>query len=252
MKNYQIYPILVGEMISGDKSSFGYRLDPGVKISAPFISFLIKGEDTLILVDTGCSDEEWSAKYHYPIKRTEEMKIENGLKKFGISPEDINIVVFTHLHWDHCYNHQLFKNARFYVQKKEIEFGLSPLPSQYISYESFNLGMTPVWVDAMKQFETIDGDFRLQEGIDLVLLQGHTPGSQGVLVNTKKGKYLITGDAVQLYECWEKRSNGFPIPCGILVDLYSYHETFKKMMCICNHIIPAHDWRVFEHEVYPD
>ena len=251
MKNYEIYPIYVGDIENSDKSNFGYRLDPGVKISAPFLCFLIKGNEQLILVDTGPCEEEWALKYHYKIRKTKEMTIEKGLEKLGVLLEDIKIVVFTHLHWDHVYNHELFKNAKFYVQKKEVDFALNPLPTQYISYESFYIGMTPPFVSAMPKFELINGDFNLMEGIDLVTLPGHTPGSQGVLVNTKKGKYLIAGDAVQIYECLEKNVYGHGRACGILVDLFSYYDTLNKIDRIADFVIPSHDWKVLDHEVYP-
>lgn len=62
---YQIYPIYLGEIPVHDKSSFTYMVDPGVKMTCPFISFLLLGSNgRKILVDTGPCDAEWGAKYH--------------------------------------------------------------------------------------------------------------------------------------------------------------------------------------------
>jgi len=213
--------------------------------------YLIKGEDTLILVDTGGSDEKWAKKYHHPINQSEEMKPVNALKKFDVKPEDINIIINTHLHWDHCFNNDIFKNAKIYVQRDEIRFAISPIPTQYSYYESYQIGMTPKWIESMNRFVTVDGDYNIKEGIDLITLPGHTPGFQGVLVNTTKGKYLIAGDCVGLMENWEIGTMGEPTPSGIHVSLEDYYESFKKMKRLCDYVLPGHDEKVFEHEVYP-
>jgi hypothetical protein len=59
---YKIYPIYLGEIPVHDKSSFTYMVDPGVKMTCPFISFLLLGSNgRKILVDTGPCDTEWGA-----------------------------------------------------------------------------------------------------------------------------------------------------------------------------------------------
>jgi glyoxylase-like metal-dependent hydrolase (beta-lactamase superfamily II) len=112
------------------------------------------------------------------------MRLENRLRSLGIAPEDVSVVINTHLHWDHCCGNSLFPGARFIVQKKEIEHAENPIPSQYSQYEAFQLGLTPPWVSTGGQFETVDGDCELFPGLRLLLLPGHTPGFQGVRVDT--------------------------------------------------------------------
>ncbi len=60
----------------------------------------------------------------------------------GYKPEEIDIVVFTHLHWDHCFYMEKFTNAEFYVNKKEYEFAMNPIPLYFKSYEAPELGIT--------------------------------------------------------------------------------------------------------------
>lgn len=226
-------------------------LDPGVKIVSPIIMYLIKGRDKLVLVDTGASDEEWARKYHHPIRQTEEMKPFHALKNLGISPEDIEIVVNTHLHWDHCFNNELFTKAKIYVQKKEMQYALSPLPPHYLYYESYQIGLYPKWLKSLDRCVALEGDTSLLDGIELVTLPGHTPGFQGVLVNTEQGRYLISGDCTALFENWEGNSRYKHIPSGIHYSLPEYYETFEKMERICDFLLPGHDQKVFEQKIYP-
>lgn len=252
MEDYKIYPICTGMFTHAEKSNFSYQKNPGEKIKAPVLAYLIKGDNSCILVDTGCSDAEWAAKYHHPIIQTDEMKLDNALQALGINPGDIKTVINTHLHWDHSFNNNLFSNAKIYVQKRELEFARNPLPTQYIYYESPQINMIPRWEEAADRIEVIDGDYCLQEGIDLLLTPGHTPGFQSVLVTTSRGRYMIASDCVGLIENWEeKQTYGLPTPSGIHIDLNEYYNTFQKMLPLTDYILPGHDMRVLEHKYYP-
>jgi len=251
MRCYQIYPLKLAEFQGAEQSNFSYQKHFGIKIKAPVIAYLIRGENTNILVDTGCSNPDWAVKYHHPIVQTEEMLLPNVLNRFGLAPSDITVIVNTHLHWDHCFNNHLFPDAKIYVQKKELHFAITPLPSQYVYYESPQLGLEPPFLKSLGNYVAVDGDYQLQEGIDLIFTPGHTPGFQSVLVNTEKGKYLIAGDCVGLLENWEQGTHGMPTPSGIHISLNEYYSTFAKMKRICDYVLPGHDARAFDHEVYP-
>jgi glyoxylase-like metal-dependent hydrolase (beta-lactamase superfamily II) len=169
-----------------------------------------------------------------------------------VEPEDIELLINTHLHWDHCYNNDLFPKARIYVQRSEIRFALDPVPPQYIYYETPQLGFaSQPWMKSAHRFESVDGDYHLLDGIDLVPLPGHTPGFQGVLVNTDGGRYLIASDAIPFLANWENRTYGLPQPSSIYTDLVAFYDSLKKMISICNYVLPGHDYRVLEHPVYP-
>ncbi|GHV45037.1 MBL fold metallo-hydrolase [Synergistales bacterium] len=251
MKDYRIYPLKLAEFQKAEKSSFSYLQEPGTKIKAPVIAYLIRGEKTDILVDTGCSDPEWAAKHHHPLIQTEDMLLSNALKRFDLKPGDIRVIINTHLHWDHCFNNDLFPNAKIYVQKRELQFAINPLPTQYVYYEAPQIGLIPPFLKSLNQYAVVDGDCVLQDGIELVLTPGHTPGFQCVSVNTEKGRYLIASDCIGLLENWEKGTHGMPTPSGIHVSLEEYYASFEKMKKICDFVLPGHDSRVFEHKVYP-
>ena len=254
MESYTIHPICAGRFASAEKSNFAYQKSAGEKLAAPILMYLVTVKNTCMLVDTGCCDEAWAAAYHHPLTQTEDMKPVNALKKLGVEAGDVTVIVNTHLHWDHCFNNHLFPNARIYVQKREIQYALAPIPTQYTYYESPQIGMTPPWTRAMDRIQLVDGDFALQDGIDLIFTPGHTPGFQSVRVNTTGGPYLIASDCVGLIENWEENQTwGLPTPSGIHVDLEEYYRTIHKMLPLTDaaHILPGHDARALEHAVYP-
>ena len=131
MAVYKIYPLKSAEFQQHEKSTLLYMHGYGEKIITPIIMYLIVGEGKNILVDTGCSEPEWSAAHHHPIVRTEEMGVLAELRKHGLEPDDITCVINTHLHWDHCWNNDLFPGKKIYVQKREMEFAMNPIPMQY-------------------------------------------------------------------------------------------------------------------------
>ena len=251
MAEYQIYPLKIAEFQQHEKSTLLYLRGAGEKLITPIISYLVQGNGLNIVVDTGCSGPEWSALHHHPIVQTEEMKMVNALAAHGVKPEDVDCVVNTHLHWDHCWNNDLFPGKKIYVQKKEMEFALNPLPCQWAYYESEQLGLTPPFKKTMDQYELVDGDVDLYDGIRLVFIPSHTPGFQGVLVNTAGGRYLIASDALGRYECWEGDGVQKHIPTAIHVDLNQCYKTYDRIETLCDYILPGHDARVFEHAVYP-
>ena len=66
--------------------------------------------------------------FGYEFERQESEEPLLQLNGAGVDPADIRDVIFTHLHWDHCSNVNLFPNARFTVQDEELRYAVSPIP----------------------------------------------------------------------------------------------------------------------------
>jgi glyoxylase-like metal-dependent hydrolase (beta-lactamase superfamily II) len=113
------------------------------------------------------------------------------------------------------------------------------------------MGLTPGWLKAYDRIAAVEGDANLVPGIDLVTLPGHTPGFQGVLVNTTAGRYLIASDTVGLFENWEGIGIHKHVISGIHYNIADYYQTFEKMEKISDHVLPGHDPLVFAHQTYP-
>jgi len=121
--NY-IIPIDLGDT-SAAKSLFYLRRGLGEIEHSKRVAAYIGGAKKKIIVDTGAPDLERCLKYH-PYSKPEPVRREQGivaqLAKAGVKPEEIDIVVLTHLHWDHVGGVTEFPNAEFIVSKKELRF----------------------------------------------------------------------------------------------------------------------------------
>jgi glyoxylase-like metal-dependent hydrolase (beta-lactamase superfamily II) len=181
MAAYTIHPIAVCQG-PRDGSHFNYRANYGVACNTACYAWCIKGSKQKILVDTGARAAMFREK---GAAETDLISVEAGLAKLGVAPEDIGIVILTHLHCDHIELASLYKNAKFFVQKKELEYAKHPHPIDadlYVKryFEKLN-------------FEIVDGDVKIEPGLSVFLSPGHSPGGQSVEINTASGKAIITG-----------------------------------------------------------
>lgn len=226
-----------------DKSIATYLRGFGKKIKVPNIMFLIEGEKKII-VDTSFESVKKTWEIHkQKVWRSKEQEINNVFTKHGINPKEIDYVIFTHLHYDHCGNNKIFENAKFIVQQEELRFAMVPLPGMETAFFSPLIGVKPSYLDV--SLEIIRGDIILCNGIKIITTPGHTPGSQSVLVNTKKGICCITGDIIMCYENIEKN-----IPVGAHINLVDCFDSMDKVRNNSDYVLPAHDESIFEKEKY--
>jgi N-acyl homoserine lactone hydrolase len=111
----------------------------------------------------------------------------------------IDVVINTHLHFDHCGGNHLFTGRPIYVQRQELDDARSE--PDYTIRE---------WVEAPGvQYAPVDGPLEVLPGIRLLPAPGHTRGSQVVVVETGEGPAVIGGDmAVFLAELDQPRTEG--------------------------------------------
>jgi hypothetical protein len=119
MREYVIHPLVVGANET-DQGVMTYLKGYGKRIWIPIYVFYLEGGPEKILVDTGLEQFMVPAEVgeRYGLKIQE---FEAALDTYGLKPEDIDIVIHTHLHNDHCENDYKCTRARFYVQKKEFK-----------------------------------------------------------------------------------------------------------------------------------
>jgi len=163
-------------------------MDFGPPLTGVIYSWYIEGPEKNILVDVGGTAE--TLRPFLPIispNATAEniQSVEEGLSRLGLKPEDIDIVILTQMHLDHVENARKFTKAKFVVQKAELEFANNPHPivaALYVKpfYEGLN-------------FEVIEGDKEIVEGVRVLFTPGHTAGGQSVVIDTAKGTAIISG-----------------------------------------------------------
>jgi glyoxylase-like metal-dependent hydrolase (beta-lactamase superfamily II) len=197
------------------------------------------------LVDSGpCQDAEWGTRYHNPFARTDDQSLVAALAQIGIQPEAIETVIISHLHWDHCYGNVYLSNARFVVQRAEVAYAMAPLPCDAPIYET---QLHPVhFLRTFDRFEVIDGEREIVPGVRCIPLPGHTPGLQGVLVETAAGPYLLASDHCPLFANFDQR-----IPTGLIHDLEAWYRSTARIADLGARILPGHDMKVLAKTRYP-
>jgi len=237
MTEYVIHPLVIGANET-DQGIMTYMRGYGKRIWIPIYSFYLEGGDEKILVDTGLEQfvvpERVGEEYGLDI-----LEFEDALDTVGLKPEDIDLIIHTHLHNDHCENDYKCSNARIVVQKKEYEFFMHPHPLDHRYYSDLLDGLN---------VEQVDGDVALKDGIDLIFSPGHTPGGQSVAVNTSKGKAIITG-----FCCNDQNfpANGPVITPGVHINAIDAYESAKKICEMADILIPLHDLSVGRQKSIP-
>ncbi|MGI5237777.1 N-acyl homoserine lactonase family protein [Dactylosporangium sp. CA-139066] len=227
-----VTPLLVGAMPD--------EPIPGTCTDLTFLMYVITGGPHPIVVDTATYDAVTVAgRKHGVLVRPPAQEPAAALAAAGVDPADVRQVVLTHLHWDHCGNNDLFPNAEFVVQREELRYAIAPgAGDDRLFYDMLGLG-APVWLAQIERIAAVDGEARVAEGVRVVPLPGHTPGSQGIVVDTGRGRALIAGDTVPTYHHWRER-----IPNAVHYDLAVYEQTLRRMEALDCHVIPSHDPRV--------
>lgn len=151
----------------------------------------------------------------------------------GWEPEDIDIIINTHLHYDHCGSNRYFPNAVIYVQRKEYEaaFDLSSPQRQLYASRFFDKKALSYF-----RWKFLDGEAEILPGVICLPTPGHTYGHQSVLFHTVNGTVCVAGDAATTLE--NIRQN---IEMGVSVDSKSVLESFQKIRVRADYIIPAHE-----------
>ncbi len=179
--------------------------DEGVWKEFPVASYLIEADNgQRILVDTGMHRKHIHdpdatfrgralARHIRPIMR-EADDIAHRLGEIGLTPNDIDMVVSTHFHFDHAGNHGDFGGARVIAQREAFAFARA------------NPAVFPpgLWDLPHLSYDLIDGDIELAPGVSLLATSGHVPGHMSVVVRLPRtGTIVLAIDAITLRESLE-------------------------------------------------
>lgn len=227
-----------------DKSQWTYRVNPGQKTASAHYVWFIEGAEKTMLVDCGAGAEAYQKR---GLADERVQALETGLHKLGLASEDIEVVILTHLHWDHVGLASKFSNASFLVQKKEYDFAIDPHPAVASGYDK------ALFLDL--NLELLQGDSAVIGGVHVILTPGHTPGGQSVAVDTPKGLAIITGFCCSLENFFpppEIQAKGIEIVApGIHTDLLGAYDSVLKVKQSADIIIPLHDPEFLEVDRIP-
>jgi glyoxylase-like metal-dependent hydrolase (beta-lactamase superfamily II) len=186
-------------------------LKPGILIRDRFGNILdasstvvlIQTQTHNIIVDTGVPEDR-------------ELILEN-LENFNLRPEDIDILINTHLHNDHCGNDKLFSQVTRYASELEAGFD-------------------------KKSTIPVQEGFEVDENLKVIETPGHTRGSISIVakVPAENRTYVLAGDALPIHDNYLKW-----VPPGINFDSEISLNSMKRIVEIADIVIPGHD-RSFE------
>ena len=167
---------------------------------------LVEHDAGLLLIDTGAGNKE-TEKFHdiYGIENAGaggRTALEDGIRAAGFAPEDVAIVINSHLHFDHAGGNTFrnadgsiklaFPNARYVVQAGEYHYATHTNERTAASY--FPPNFAPV-LDA-GQLELVDGEREIVSGITVLPTPGHTPHHQGILLESGGERAFYLADLV--------------------------------------------------------
>ena len=178
-----------------------YSPDEENRIELGLNSLLVDTGDHRVLIETGVGDNLPSklARY-YDIRLNPGMTA--ALRRLGYGREDIDFIINTHLHFDHCGGNTrrsgegefqpAFPNAVYIIQRIEWENARSPVSRDKPSY----LEQTFAGLDAAKRLTLVNGEMEILPGIFVIPSPGHTAGHQCVLIESQGESLLFLGDLV--------------------------------------------------------
>ncbi len=192
--------------------------DEANRIPLTLRPMLVRAGERWVLVETGVDDKPGEKHRRiYAIDRSTNLLA--ALKALGLTPEDIDLVVNTHLHFDHAGLNTvrdedgrivpLFRRARYVVQRQELYDALHPHERSRASYLPENI--EPVLEAGL--FEEVEGEAELLPGVRVVPLPGHTLGQQGVVLESEGQRLVYTADLLPTFA-------HAPLPYIMAYDLY--------------------------------
>ncbi len=238
MSTFKIHPIVMGTKVF-DKGMMTYQHNYGTPYTIPIYCWYLEGGDRPILVDTGEMSPLISADREKAIGG-KIYTFEEGLSKWGLKPEEIEIIIHTHLHNDHCENDYKCENAQIYVHEKELESIHAPHPLDFRYLEDYIED-----VEANGQIKKISADGEIVPGIKVMHTPAHTRGGLTVLAETEAGIAAITGFCVI-------QENFFPpkeiramemevIPPGTSVNPQRAYDIMLQVRDTADILIPLHE-----------
>lgn len=233
MTKWIVKAIQVGS-INLDRSAMTHYKGKGEKIKVPIWCAGATDGVHKVLVDTGIRDPIEYRKAEPGVEQEDDQETVAAVRKvMGWEPEDVDIVINTHLHCDHSGSNSKFKNAKFYIQKREWEAAFNPIVPEAPFYDQLCYDKYAV---NYFQWQFLDGDYEVAPGLRVITTSGHTRGHQSVLFDCEQGVVCVSGDICNVAE----NVNGNLEP-NIVVMVPETYESFKRIRQSSHFILPGHE-----------
>jgi glyoxylase-like metal-dependent hydrolase (beta-lactamase superfamily II) len=206
-------------------------------VPIPVTCYLVRTADALILFDTGVSPRAVPGLLRTdPLARfTEADLLAHRLQSAGVAASDVDLVVLSHLHYDHAGGAEFFRDAELVVQKDEYSYAHYPASFFAGFYYRKNFDLPGY------RWRLLDGDTELAPGVTVLRTDGHTPGHHSLMVELPEtGPVILTGDACYWHEHVEKER----VPGVVWNPTLALHS-IKRLKTLARltgaRIFPSHD-----------
>ncbi|MFQ5739603.1 MAG: MBL fold metallo-hydrolase [Acidobacteriota bacterium] len=206
--NLEVHPISDGRIWLDGGAMFGVvpkplwekKVTPDGRNRIPLglNCLLIQSGAENVLIDTGCG-HKYSEKDLQIYRIEHQTNVAGELERLDLKPKDVDIVVNTHLHFDHCGGNTVrrgravvptFPNATYFVQRREYEDACRPNERTRATYLREN------WEPIVEsgRLHLVDGDEEIVPGLTAVPTPGHTLGHQSIKVRSGGRILFFIGD----------------------------------------------------------
>ena len=201
-----------------------------------YFVWAITGGGRTYIVDTGFGKDMAAKRQRQLIRSPAE-----GLVPLGIDPAKVEDVIITHMHYDHAGGLDLFPNATYHIQEKEMAFTTGRCMCHATLRHSFEAGHVTGMMRRLFEGKVVfhDGDEELAPGLSLHFIGGHTMGLQVVRVLTRRGWVVVASDAAHLYANMEQE-RPYPVIYN-LADMLAGYGKLRRLASTPAHVVPGHD-----------
>ena len=231
-----LHPLQNGFM-GAQRSLLFYGEFSGETTQIPIAAYLVRTSDGNVLFDTGLSPRALPGlRRNDSLARFEEADLlVNRLDALGLRPDDVSIVVLSHLHYDHAGGADLFPQSELCVQKDEYAYAHYPASFFAPFYYRKNFDLPGY------RWRLLDGDAELVPGVTVLRTDGHTPGHQSLLVELPEtGPVILAGDCVY----WQEHLDHERVP-GVVwnptLALHSIKRLKTLARLVHGRVFPSHD-----------
>ena len=176
-----------------DKTIFWPESRAGEKFWVPVTAAAVTDGRHRIVVDTGHHDTQWVNAHMAEAVCAPEEELMTALRDgVGWRAEDVDYVINTHLHFDHCGHNRDFPRAVFVTHRREWQTATDPNAEQAELYLPELFDERAISPD---RWRFVEGDVPFLEGLHLIETPGHSAAHISVLAQTAEGTLCIAGDA---------------------------------------------------------
>ncbi len=237
MSEYEIFALKYAGPFTSPSNYLLWLRDEGYEMEREYFIWCLKGKGETVVVDAGVSPAMASRSNLNGYVNPADI-----LLGIDVRAEEVNHVILTHLHWDHCSGVDLFPNATFYIQEKEFNFWIKEEIARRLPFEFFK---DPISLEYLANLENttrlalLDGDQEILPCVTCNIAPGHTLGLQVVSVNTAKGCAIVGSDCAHLFRNYEE-----DWPTALIMDLVAWMKSYDKVKALASSkdlLFPGHD-----------